>query len=256
MKRSYYILGLIILGGFLLAAKYYTNSQILHSVTKPQTVGTSLQVSSQIATSSVVINSVTLPTAGFLAVRTVEGDRLGQVVEISQYLTKGKHTDITINLGDFYEGGKALLVMAYTDDRNDKVFNDVDQPLLVDGIPLARYVSTGEPVPANIANNNQNANALHTMGTSTMATVRYTDTGFEPKELSVPVGTIVMFVNESSAGMWVASNEHPGHSILPTFDQFKISPKGSTYGYTFDVKGMWTYHDHSKPDMIGTVDVR
>ncbi len=68
MKRSYYTLGLVILGGFLLATKYYTNSQILHSVTKSQTVGTSLLVSSQIATSSVVINSVTLPTAGFLAV--------------------------------------------------------------------------------------------------------------------------------------------------------------------------------------------
>ncbi len=145
--------------------------------------------------------------------------------------------------------------MAYTDDRNDKVFNDVDQPLLVDGIPLARYVETGEPVPANIANNNQTANALHTMGTTTMATVRYTDAGFEPKELSVPVGTVVMFVNESTTGMWVASNEHPAHSILPTFDQFKTSPPGSTYVYTFDVKGVWVYHDHIKPSLVGHIIV-
>lgn len=228
---------------------------ITTAVLPSPSMGNDLVVPIQTATTAVTISSLTLSAPGFLAVRTVEGGRLGQIVEISKYLSVGEHSNITIDLGEFYEGGKELLVMVYTDDGNDKVFNDLDQPLLVGGIPLARYVATGLPVPANIANNNQNANAMHTMGTTTMATVRYADTGFEPKELSVPVGTVVMFVNESNTGMWVASNEHPGHSILPTFDQFKTSPPGTTYMYTFDAKGVWVYHDHIKPSLVGQVEV-
>lgn len=62
-----------------------------------------------------------------------------------------------------------------------------------------------------------------------------------------------VFVNESSTGMWVASNEHPGHSILPTFDQFKSTSNGTIYNYVFDKVGSWIYPDHLKPAVVGAV---
>lgn len=214
-----------------------------------------LIMSAQYDTSAVNIDSVTLPKAGFLAVRSVDNSRLGQIIEISRYLSAGTHTDISISLGDFYEGGEELIVMAYEDAEDDKVFNNFDQPLKIDGIPLSAYVATGVSVPASITANTVNADALHVMGNNSMATVRYTESGFEPRDLSVPLGTIVHFVNESSQDMWVASNEHPAHTDLPTFDQFGLSSKGSTYTYVFDQVGSWAYHDHLNPEREGVVEV-
>ncbi|MFN3693049.1 MAG: cupredoxin domain-containing protein [Candidatus Paceibacteria bacterium] len=211
-----------------------------------------LVVSAQNATTVVTVDSVTLLKPGFLAVRSIDNGRLGQIVEISQYLTTGTHNGIAIPLGDFYEGGEELIVMAYEDAGDDKVFNDLDQPLEVDGMPLSVYVATGAPVPTSITTNTGNADAIHMMGNSAMATIRYTDSGFEPKEVSVPLGTMVHFVNESTKEMWVASNEHPEHSILPTFDQFKT---GDQYMYTFDKPGTWNYHDHLNPAAEGVVIV-
>ncbi len=215
----------------------------------------SLMVSAQNATSTVNIDSVTLPQAGFLAVRSVDNGRLGQIIEISQYLSAGAHKNVEIPLGDFYEGGKELIVMAYEDAGDDKIFNDFDQPLETGNMPLSVYVATGASVPSSITTNTGSADAIHTMGNSTMATVRYTDSGFEPKDLSVPLGTTVHFVNESIDDMWVASNEHPGHTDLSTFDQFGFGKTGEQYMYTFDQAGAWRYHDHLNPTAEGVIIV-
>ena len=66
---------------------------------------------------------------------------------------------------------------------------------------------------------------------------------------------MVHFVNESSIDMWVASDDHPAHTDLPTFDQFKGSPPGEQYVYIFDQAGEWKYHDHLTPTAVGTITV-
>src|SRR3989344_9240812 len=43
--------------------------------------------------------------------------------------------------------------------------------------------------------------------------ISYTDTGFSPSSVTVPLGTRVNFVNQSSGKMWVASAMHPTHVI-------------------------------------------
>ncbi len=247
------ISGVIILLGisvvFLLNSRNSTPEEIATTAT---TTNATLLVPAQVATDSVHIDQVTLPQAGFLAVRAIDNDRLGQIIEISRYLPAGTHYNITISLADFYEGEEELIVMAYEDTGGDKTFNDLDKLLLVNGVPLSTYVVTGAAVPASIVTSTENADAIHTMGSSAMATVRYMDTGFEPKELTIPLGTMVHFVNESEKEMWVASNEHPGHSILPTFDQFQT---GDQYTYVFDKAGTWEYHDHLNPTAVGIIKV-
>lgn len=250
------ISGVVIVVGigivFFLTTKEKSQSGMPSSATSTEA---SLVVSAQEATSVVNVGSVTLSKAGYLAVRSIDDGRLGQIIEISQYLSVGTHTDINISLGDFYEGEKELIVMVYEDAGGDKVFNDFDQPLKIDGAPLSVYVATGAPVPSSITATTVNADAIHTMGNSTMATVRYTDSGFEPKELSVPFGTMVHFINESTNDMWVASNEHPGHTDLPTFDQFGFGKTGEQYVYIFDQAGVWSYHDHLNPTAEGVITV-
>ena len=243
-----------VIGGiFSLSTLSRTSNNQSTSATSPKP---QLTLRAQVATSTVRVDSVTLPQPGFLAVRSIDGARLGQIIEISRYLTPGTQENIDIPLGDFYEGDKELIVMAYEDVGNDKIFNDLDQPLEIDGIPLSVYVASGSPVPGTITKNTKNANAIHTMGTTTMATVRYTDTGYEPKELSVPIGTMVTFVNERKKDMWVASDPHPAHTDLPTFDQFGYGKPGEQYLYTFDTVGTWAYHDHLNPEKEGVIIVK
>lgn len=85
--------------------------------------------------------------------------------------------------------------------------------------------------------------------------VTLSDTGFAPSPVTVKVGTTVTFVNESSGQMWVASDPHPTHTLLPGFDELGSVGKGGTYEYTFVKVGTWTYHDHPNPSIKGTVIV-
>jgi len=85
--------------------------------------------------------------------------------------------------------------------------------------------------------------------------VTYSDTGFAPSVTTMKAGTTVTFVNESSGPMWVASDPHPAHTILPEFDELKGVEKGGTYEFTFAKVGTWGYHNHLNSKAKGTVVV-
>lgn len=207
-----------------------------------------LVVSPQEARTSVTIDEAVLSQGGYVVVRGSDGKRLAQVIEISKYLEAGEHKNITIELGDFYTYNEAdqLIAMIYHDD-GDKSFSEMDQPATA---TAAIFVETGQSVPPSVLE--QQVAATNGMG---METVRYTNTGFQPAKLTVPIGTMVEFVNQSDKEMWVASNVHPSHDILPTFDEFKGVGKGQSYMYTFDKKGTWPYHDHINPALEGVINV-
>jgi len=218
------------------------------------TAQTTLQVSPQTATETVVIQNATLSEPGFLVLREEIDGRAAQVVEISPYLAAGTYTDLTIPVGEFYTGEAQLMVVVYSDAENDTVLNDLDQPFVDStGVTVASYVATGLAVPASIFTSAPAVQPMNKGGMNmNMQTVRYTDTGFEPAVLEVEVGTMVNFVNDSAMQMWVASNPHPAHTILPTFDQFKAN---DSFTYTFTEVGEWQYHDHLNPTAGGTIIV-
>ena len=212
----------------------------------------------------VTVSAVTMPEPGFIVVREVDDTRLGQIVEISSYLEAGMQTNITVPLGDEPRPTDSLVVMVYGDAKNDKVMNDLDRPVrTVSNLPIAYYVQSGQSVPIDILANGFQAEAIAMMemGKSMpgmampMETIRYNNEGYVPANITVKAGTMVMFVNESDQDMWAASNGHPAHTDLPTFDQFEFSPKGSQYVYTFDQVGSWKYHDHIAPIYGGVITV-
>ena len=85
--------------------------------------------------------------------------------------------------------------------------------------------------------------------------VTYDDAGFSPMILRIKVGQSVTFKNASSAGLWVASNPHPVHTGLPTFDGGKSIIKGESYIFTFNKIGSWSFHNHLKSSHEGTIVV-
>ena len=246
---------LIVAGvSFFLYSKNITNTT--DAVPQINSVSFELVVPPQTPTDAVTVDQVTMSVNGYLVARGIDGGRLDQVIEISKYLEKGQHKNVKIPLGDFYNG-EELIVMIY-EDEGDKVFNDIDLPALDgEGRMIARYVKTGEPLPTSITEADASGVPAHTMpGAPTMVKVRYTDTGFIPSKIEVSAGTMVEFVNESNMEMWVASDVHPSHEKLPTFDQFKSFKKGGLYRYVFDKAGAWEYHDHINPSLVGIVTVR
>ncbi len=99
------------------------------------------------------------------------------------------------------------------------------------------------------------------------ALVRYTEEGFTPATITVPVGTSIMFVNESGREMWVGADEHPTHTnydgtsknehcvegeVSASFDQ---CTRGDSYSFTFTKAGTFDYHDHVNASYRGTVVV-
>lgn len=86
--------------------------------------------------------------------------------------------------------------------------------------------------------------------------VTYTDAGYSPKTIEIAVGETVTFKNNSTEGMWTASNPHPSHTTYSAFDAKREMTLGESYSFTFTQVGTWRYHNHVNPGHTGTVIVK
>ena len=87
-------------------------------------------------------------------------------------------------------------------------------------------------------------------------TVSYDGQNFSPATLNVVAGQSVMFVNNSSGLMWVASDPHPVHTGLSGFDSKEGIKAGESYVFTFSEVGEWGYHNHLNSAQTGMVIVQ
>ncbi len=85
--------------------------------------------------------------------------------------------------------------------------------------------------------------------------VTYTEDGFSPMILRIKKGDAVTFKNTSTTGLWVASNPHPTHTMLPGLDANRTLINGETYIYTFTQIGSWGFHNHLSSQFQGTIVV-
>jgi len=76
--------------------------------------------------------------------------------------------------------------------------------------------------------------------------VTYTNEGFIPKRLEVPLGSRILFINESDTSMWVGSDPHPTHTDHSAFDAQQGYTKGEVYQFTFDLSGTFGFHNHTR----------
>ena len=85
-------------------------------------------------------------------------------------------------------------------------------------------------------------------------TVEYTADGrFVPERLDITTGDEVAFVNASDQPVWPASNIHPTHEILPSFDPLAVIWPGDSWSYHFTENGYWRYHNHIEPSQTGLI---
>ena len=98
--------------------------------------------------------------------------------------------------------------------------------------------------------------------------VTYTDSGFQPQEITVEKGDTVIWESSSSRPMWVGSDQHPVHTEYAgsslrehcsngdqntaAFDQCST---GDRFSFTFEKTGEWGYHNHRYSQHTGKVTV-
>ncbi|MBI3385226.1 hypothetical protein HY030_03495 [Candidatus Gottesmanbacteria bacterium] len=97
--------------------------------------------------------------------------------------------------------------------------------------------------------------ATESMEKKTEVIVKMTASGFVPSKVTVKLGTSVKFVNVDTVDHWPASAIHPTHQLLPGFDALMGIKPGESYSFTFEKVGIWKYHDHLNPSMMGSVEV-
>ena len=83
--------------------------------------------------------------------------------------------------------------------------------------------------------------------------VTYAGGVFTPQRLDIPTGSVVTFVNQSEVPVWPASNIHPTHAILSSFDPLQTIPPRGSWSYRFERDGYWRYHNHVEPSEVGMV---
>lgn len=95
-----------------------------------------------------------------------------------------------------------------------------------------------------------------------VSTIKYNDSGFEPKEITVTKGTKVAFVNNTDIPLWTVTNPHPEHTDYPAFDaaanrqQGDMPKPGEDFEFTFEEAGTFGYHNHAAPEHTGTITVK
>lgn len=98
------------------------------------------------------------------------------------------------------------------------------------------------------------------------ATITYNGTSFSPAAVTIKRGGKVTWKNSSSGNMWVASAQHPTHTVYdgtsrtehcasPTATTFDQCQGGGDYSFTFTKAGKWNYHDHINASAFGSVTV-
>jgi plastocyanin len=78
--------------------------------------------------------------------------------------------------------------------------------------------------------------------------------GFSPNTITIKVGETVRWVNSNSVTENVSSDPHPTHTLYTPLNLGNIEA-GSQISLTFDKAGTYTYHNHLRPSLKGTVVV-
>jgi plastocyanin len=98
-------------------------------------------------------------------------------------------------------------------------------------------------------------------GGTTGTTITITSTGVSPKNITVPRGTQVSFVNSSSVSHEMASDPHPTHGSCPEIENGVgfISPNQTKQTGNLNTVRTCGYHDHNRDtdtSLQGTITVQ
>jgi len=215
-----------------------------------------ITVENQPLGNNLLIKSVTLKSAGFVAIQEEANGKPFNLIG-SAFLEPGIYDDSSFIVIRKTKTGEKLFVSVYVDD-GDGQFNPSSDTLARDdnGAPvMAEIEITGEkPVsPASI--DDAVVPAAPAAPKAKEVTISITASGFDPAEVSIKAGDKVTWINKDTIEHWVASDVHPTHQICPTLNSLSgLGPSESFSVILSDVKTC-PYHDHLNPQLTGKVTI-
>lgn len=112
--------------------------------------------------------------------------------------------------------------------------------------------TTDTPWTTSLPDENTPANTDSDVAAST--TITYDGEQFSPAAITVPVGSTITVINNSSDEIDFASDPHPTHTANTELNTGMVAP-GERRSFTVNQKGTWGYHDHLNASRQGTITV-
>ena len=128
--------------------------------------------------------------------------------------------------------------------RQNKIVALVVAGLLILGVALYLGLSQGKSTTGISTASNR------------VAKVQITADGFVPAAIQINAGDSVQWVNTDTSAHQVATDPYPTEDGLPGFVSKTPQLKGQSYQYNFKNTGTYTYHDHLKSSLQGSVIVK
>lgn len=85
--------------------------------------------------------------------------------------------------------------------------------------------------------------------------VEVASSGFSPKDITIKTGGSVIWQNKDTVDHTVNSVVHPTHLVYPPLNLGVMKP-GESRSLTFPTAGIYKYHDHLNPSLLGSVTVQ
>ncbi len=85
-------------------------------------------------------------------------------------------------------------------------------------------------------------------------TITLTNSGFDPKTLTIKTGGRIIWQNKSGVAGTVNSDNHPTNLLFPFLNLGRFN-NNESMTVVFDKPGKYTYHNELNPDQKGTIVV-
>lgn len=193
--------------------------------------------------SSVTVDAVDLPAAGFIAVHGDGGGSPGPVIGVSDLLPAGTTTDVTVGLDEPLTATGTVYPMVHIDTDSNGIYefgsvDGVDGP----GTTTDGSVAVG-PVEITVSGGDEGASDDGATGEFAITIADFAFSGVT----EVPVGTTVTVTNENGVS-------HTWSSVDDVFDSGALAP-GDSFEFTFTEAGSFDYLCNFHPSMTGTIVV-
>lgn len=146
------------------------------------------------------------------------------------------------------------IICTVSDNNTNKLFKLLFL-LMLSMLLTVAIAGCGEDSVTDTGNNQGNGNGNGNGGNGTADNeVTMVGQSFSPSNLTVPVGTTVLWINESNETHTVTSGSNGEHDEL--FDSGNVAP-GGEYSYEFQQAGTYDYYciPHYASGMTGTITV-
>lgn len=193
---------------------------------------------------AVVVSSVTLPAAGFVAIHADADGSPGPVIGHSELLPEGESTDVEVPLDEPLTAAATVWPMAHIDTNENDTY-DFAPPDVTDDGPAT--FDDGEVAVVSLEYDVEGGGEVG----AGAAAVAISDFAFAPETIEVAAGDTVTWTNEDGVPHTVTA----GSSGAATDDFDEAVDAGDRAEITFDEAGTYDYFCAIHPTMTGQVVV-